>query len=141
MSAIALSCILLALAAAVLLWLYTAQRRELRDVSQLSQQLQRIAIGGSLAGRVDSGSSKPELSALVTAINHLLTRAAAEHDTEVVVLAGGVFANRRLLAATEAGLAAAGLRVLTPERLPAGDGGISYGQVSVAAAAIGAAPC
>src|SRR5487761_1347449 len=80
MSAIALLCILLALAAAVLLWLYFAQRHELRDVSRLSQQLQRIAIGGSLAGRVESPSSKPELSALITAINHLLTRAGAERE-------------------------------------------------------------
>jgi diguanylate cyclase (GGDEF)-like protein/PAS domain S-box-containing protein len=80
MSAVALLCILLALAAAVLLWLYVAQHRELNDVNQLSQQLQRIAIGGSLAGRVESASSKPELSALITAINHLLTRAAAERE-------------------------------------------------------------
>ncbi|HTX06537.1 MAG TPA: EAL domain-containing protein [Steroidobacteraceae bacterium] len=80
MSAVAILCILLAIAAGVLLWLFAAQRRELTDVSQLSLQLQRIAIGGPLAGRVDSASSKPELSALVTAINHLLTRAAAERD-------------------------------------------------------------
>jgi len=79
-SAVAILCILLAIAAGVLLWLFAAQRRELTDVSQLSLQLQRIAIGGPLAGRVDSASSKPELSALVTAINHLLTRAAAERD-------------------------------------------------------------
>ena len=59
MSALALLCILLALAAAVLLWLYAAQRSELQDLSRLSQQLQRIAIGGPLAGRVESGSSKP----------------------------------------------------------------------------------
>ena len=80
MSALALLCILLALAAAVLFWLFAAQRRELKDVNRLSLQLQRIAIGGSLAARVESGSSKPELSALITAINHLLTRAAAERD-------------------------------------------------------------
>jgi diguanylate cyclase (GGDEF)-like protein/PAS domain S-box-containing protein len=79
-SALAILCILLALAAGVLLWLYAAQRRELTSVSRLSQQLQRIAIGGPLAGRVESASSKPELSALITAINHLLTRAAAERD-------------------------------------------------------------
>jgi diguanylate cyclase (GGDEF)-like protein/PAS domain S-box-containing protein len=79
-SAVAILCILLAIAAGVLLWLFAVQRRELTDVSRLSQQLQRIAIGGPLAGRVESASSKPELSALVTAINHLLTRAAAERD-------------------------------------------------------------
>jgi len=79
-SAIAILCILLALAAGMLLWLYALQRRELTHVSRLSQQLQRIAIGGPLAGRVESASSKPELSALVTAVNHLLTRAAAERD-------------------------------------------------------------
>jgi hydrogenase maturation protein HypF len=45
-----------------------------------------------------------------------------------------VFANRRLAEAVEGGLAWAGLRVLAPQRLPAGDGGISYGQAAVAAA-------
>jgi len=80
MSALALLCILLGLAAVVLLWLYAAQRGELQDVERLSQQLQRIAIGGPLGGRVESGSSKPELSALVTAINHLLTRAAGDRE-------------------------------------------------------------
>jgi len=80
MSAVAVLCILLALAVAILLWRYALQRRELHDVNQVSQQLQRIAIGGSLAGRVESASSKPELSALITAINHLLTRAAAAGD-------------------------------------------------------------
>jgi hydrogenase maturation protein HypF len=50
------------------------------------------------------------------------------------VLSGGVFANRRLLQETAAGLVAAGLRVLIPERLPMNDGGIAYGQAAVAAA-------
>jgi diguanylate cyclase (GGDEF)-like protein/PAS domain S-box-containing protein len=80
MSAVALLFILLGLAVAILLWRYIVQLRELNDVNEVSQQLQRIAIGGSLAGRVESGSSKPELSALITAINHLLTRVAAERD-------------------------------------------------------------
>ena len=60
----------------------------------------------------------------------LLASAAA---TELVVLSGGVFQNRRLLQTAAAGLDAAGLRVLTPERLPCNDGGIAYGQAVVAA--------
>jgi hydrogenase maturation protein HypF len=56
-----------------------------------------------------------------------------------VVLSGGVFLNRRLLESVCAGLDARGLRVLTPERLPIGDGGISYGQAAVAARRMAAA--
>ena len=61
-------------------------------------------------------------------------RAAERGETELVVLSGGVFQNRRLLEQTSALLGAAGLRVLLPERLPANDGGIAYGQLAVAAA-------
>jgi hydrogenase maturation protein HypF len=51
-----------------------------------------------------------------------------------IVLAGGTFQNRRLLERVAATLDAQRLRVLIPERLPPGDGGISYGQAAVAAA-------
>jgi hydrogenase maturation protein HypF len=51
-----------------------------------------------------------------------------------------VFQNRRLLEAVMAGLDAAGLRVITPERLPAGDGGISYGQAAIAARRMALSP-
>jgi hydrogenase maturation protein HypF len=61
-------------------------------------------------------------------------RALLEHGADTVVLSGGVFANRRLLSRTRALLGEAGVRVLVPERLPPGDGGISYGQAAVAAA-------
>jgi hydrogenase maturation protein HypF len=50
-----------------------------------------------------------------------------------VVLSGGVFQNRVLLERTSALLTDAGLRVLVPERLPANDGGIAFGQAAVAA--------
>jgi hydrogenase maturation protein HypF len=58
--------------------------------------------------------------------------------TDRVVLAGGVFQNRRLVEAVVAGLEQRALRVLLPTRLPAGDGAISYGQAAVAARATGA---
>jgi hydrogenase maturation protein HypF len=59
---------------------------------------------------------------------------ARERDLSTVTLSGGVFQNRVLLELTVAELESAGLSVLVPEVLPAGDGGISYGQAVVAAA-------
>lgn len=72
--------------------------------------------------------------AVARATARACVRGAADHAAETVVLAGGVFQNRRLVERTAALLTAAGLRVLLPERLPAGDGGISFGQAAVAAA-------
>jgi hydrogenase maturation protein HypF len=60
--------------------------------------------------------------------------AASAAGLDTVVLSGGVFQNRLLLAGTVEQLEGRGLRVLVPERLPANDGGISYGQAAVAAA-------
>jgi diguanylate cyclase (GGDEF)-like protein/PAS domain S-box-containing protein len=74
MSILGLLCLFCALIAALFLVLYGLQRRDLKSVEQLSQQLQRIAIGGRLPGRVEVDSNKAELAALVTAVNHLLTR-------------------------------------------------------------------
>jgi hydrogenase maturation protein HypF len=59
---------------------------------------------------------------------------AADRGLDAVVLSGGSFQNRRLLERTSERLAAAGLRVLVPERLPPNDGGIAFGQAAVAAA-------
>ena len=61
-------------------------------------------------------------------------RIAAERRLGTVVLSGGVFQNLALLERTRQRLAAAGLRVLVPRRLPANDGGIAFGQAAVAAA-------
>ena len=58
--------------------------------------------------------------------------------TDLVVLSGGVFQNRLLLERTVAILSDRRLRVLFPTRLPPNDGGITYGQVAVAAARAGA---
>jgi hydrogenase maturation protein HypF len=60
-------------------------------------------------------------------------RVAEEAGTEVIVLSGGVFLNRRLVESVSAALQRVGLRVLLPEQLPPGDGAISYGQAAVAA--------
>ena len=81
---------------------------------------------GVIARRFHAGVAAATVDACAGAASH--------HGTEVVVLSGGVFQNRLLLESVTAGLAAAGLRVLVPERVPMNDGGISYGQAAVAAA-------
>jgi diguanylate cyclase (GGDEF)-like protein/PAS domain S-box-containing protein len=76
MSILGLLCLLFALVAALILGvMYALQRRELASFAELAQQLQRIAIGGRLPGRLDLDSDKPDIAATVTAVNHLLTRA------------------------------------------------------------------
>jgi hydrogenase maturation protein HypF len=78
-------------------------------------------------------------AAIASATVDACSSLAEVNGTEIVVLSGGVFLNRRLLERVCAGLGARGLRVLTPERLPIGDGGISYGQAAVAARRMAAA--
>ena len=81
MSIVGLLCLLLALVATLLFVLYVLQRRELKAVNELSQQVRRIAIGGRLNGRVDMQTDQPEIAALGTAINHLLTRVGTEPES------------------------------------------------------------
>jgi hydrogenase maturation protein HypF len=57
-------------------------------------------------------------------------------EPRLVVLSGGSFQNRRLLASTRRRLEEIGFRVLTHRLVPPNDGGISYGQAAVAAARI-----
>jgi hydrogenase maturation protein HypF len=73
-------------------------------------------------------------TALATATATACRIAAERAGTSTVVLSGGVFQNRTLLARTRASLEADGLRVLVPELLPPNDGGIAYGQLAVASA-------
>ena len=99
------------------------------DARETVRAVARDARSGASVGRIAARFHRGLASGTVEACAHL----AAEHDTEAVVLSGGVFANRRLLEATAEGLTARGLRVLAPMALPAGAGAISYGQVATAA--------
>jgi hydrogenase maturation protein HypF len=74
---------------------------------------------------------------LATATARACALLAERAGTDVVVLSGGVFQNRRLLESTAERLKRLRLRVLAPRRLPANDGGISFGQAAVAAARMG----
>ena len=74
--------------------------------------------------------------ALADALARRAVAAAAEHDVDTVVLAGGCFANRILAARLQARLQGAGLRVLLPIAAGCGDAGLALGQAWVAAATL-----
>ena len=94
-----------------------------------------------LAIRDDLSAGAPP-AVVAARFHHAVARASAEAcaaaagaaGLEPVVLSGGVFQNRLLLTQTAERLEALGLTVLVPERLPANDGGIAYGQAAIAAA-------
>ena len=90
---VGLLCLLFALVAALFLVLYGLQRRDLRNVAELSRQLQRTVIGGRLNGRIEVSSSNTAVSALATAVNHLLTRSTAAGTEGEVAHAPRLFAD------------------------------------------------
>ncbi len=94
-------------------------------IRAVSADIERGAAVGTVASRFHR--------ALGAATVESLLLAASAEGCELVALSGGVFQNRRLIEDVLAGLHAAGLRAITPERLPLGDGGISYGQAAIAA--------
>ena len=69
----------------------------------------------------------------------LTTRLADAHRVYTIALGGGCFQNARLLTSVSREIRSAGLSVLTARRMPANDGGISFGQAAVAAARLASA--
>jgi hydrogenase maturation protein HypF len=93
------------------------------------------AVLGDVASGVDIGLVAARFhNGLSVATARACALLAERQGTDLVVLSGGVFQNRRLLEATSERLSRLRLRVLTPRRLPANDGGVSFGQAAVAAA-------
>jgi hydrogenase maturation protein HypF len=91
----------------------------------------------AVVGDLDAGPALVSArfhNALARAAAAACLRIAERAALDTAVLSGGVFQNRLLLERTAELLSAAGLRVLTPVRLPPNDGGVSYGQAAVAAA-------
>jgi diguanylate cyclase (GGDEF)-like protein/PAS domain S-box-containing protein len=82
MSILALFCLLFALLAAALLVLYVMQRRQRGALEELTRQLHRIVVGGPLRGRVELATDQREVTALVTVLNHLLTRTASAAEPQ-----------------------------------------------------------
>jgi diguanylate cyclase (GGDEF)-like protein/PAS domain S-box-containing protein len=81
MSTIVLLCLLFGVAAILLLVLFFLQRRQLNALELVSLQVQRIALGDSLnTSRIELHTDQRELADMVTAVNHLLGRVAAESE-------------------------------------------------------------
>jgi hydrogenase maturation protein HypF len=91
---------------------------------------------------LDAGTSVETVAArfhrgLASAAARAAERTCEARGLDAVVLSGGVFQNRLLIESTRDALEETGLRTLVPVALPPNDGGISYGQVAVAAARLG----
>ncbi|NNJ62696.1 MAG: carbamoyltransferase HypF [Dactylosporangium sp.] len=97
----------------------------------------------ALLAATASGTPTPRLAArfqraVAAAVADLAVRAAEDAGLDTVCLSGGVFCNAWLLAEVPRRLEAAGLTAVHHDRVPPGDGGISFGQAVVAAARLAA---
>jgi hydrogenase maturation protein HypF len=81
---------------------------------------------GVIAARFHAG--------LAAAVARVAAELCSDRGVDTVALNGGVVQNRLLLEAASRDLRMRGLRVLSPTRLPANDGGVSFGQAVIAAA-------
>jgi hydrogenase maturation protein HypF len=101
--------------------------------------LRTDALVRSLVEDLRRGTGVPVLAArfhnaLADAVVTVCERLRDEHGLGTVALSGGVFQNGLLLTRCLDGLEGSGFRVLTHRQVPPNDGGISLGQVAVAAA-------
>ncbi len=120
---------------------YPIALRQQGDLITIDPRETITAIVGDLTAGVPVGAVASRFHGAIAAVTvEALSRAARENATELVVLSGGVFQNRRLLEAALAGLHAEGVRAIVPQRLPLGDGAISFGQAAVAARRLVATP-
>ena len=71
---------------------------------------------------------------VVQGVAHSASTLCDENGLDTVALGGGVFQNRLLLEGVSAALGESGLQVLSPEKVPASDGGLALGQAAIAAA-------
>ncbi len=118
-----------------------AIRRDRPEPFVLDARATVRAVVADLADGVDVGVIAARFHATIAdATARACVAVAEDHGLDTAVLSGGVFQNRRLLEDVARRLADAGLQVLTPQRLPPNDGGISFGQAAIAAARDAATP-
>ncbi|MFG1301635.1 carbamoyltransferase HypF [Xanthobacter sp. V3C-3] len=96
--------------------------------------LWRAMMADLAAGRPVADMAAAFHGGLAAAFCDVAARIARTEGVGAVALGGGVFQNALLLEATVRRLEAAGLRALAPLQVPAGDGGLAFGQAVIAAA-------
>jgi hydrogenase maturation protein HypF len=93
------------------------------------------------AGRVPAAIVARRFHATVAAmVTTVVVQLGRTTGLRTVALSGGVFVNALLAEECERRLQAAGFRVLCHRLLPPNDGGLSYGQLAIAAAQDHAGP-
>jgi hydrogenase maturation protein HypF len=101
----------------------TLEWRRLWDA--LLEDLRRGVTPATIAARFHQG--------LAQAVADTALALCHESGLDTVVLGGGVFQNRLLLEGVSGMLRRADVRILSPEKVPANDGGLALGQAAIAA--------
>ncbi|MBE7382355.1 MAG: carbamoyltransferase HypF [Leptolyngbya sp. SIO1E4] len=109
------------------------------QATEAGLQLSAAPLWPELLRDLQQGTARSQIAArfhqgLAAAISDLAVDLAARHSLTQVVLSGGVFQNQVLLMAVQDRLRQQGLTVLTPHTVPPNDGGVSLGQLAIAAA-------
>jgi hydrogenase maturation protein HypF len=99
-----------------------------------SEKVIQQAVDDLLGGVAQAEVSAAFHLGVVELIANVAMRVRAERNLTRVALSGGVFQNMFLLERVCSRLASCGFEVLTHSRVPANDGGISFGQAAVASA-------
>ena len=113
---------------------YDIREEELRTLEwprlweALLEDLRRGVAPATIAARFHQG--------LVHAVAETAVALCHESGLDTVALGGGVFQNRLLLEGVIEVLRRANVRVLSPEKVPANDGGLALGQAAIAAASL-----
>jgi hydrogenase maturation protein HypF len=117
------------------LWEQSPYRYEIRRESPSILELSGLILG--LLEDLRKGVSREEISfrfhlSMVTALKEMVIKIARRENIETIALSGGVFLNLHLLTWLKRLLEQDEFRVLTPQKLPTGDGGICLGQAVLA---------
>ena len=85
-----------------------------------------------LEGEASAAISRRFHNTLIKMLHQICMTIRAESHLEQVALSGGAFQNKTLLSGVTKALSADGFNVLSPEKVPANDGGLSLGQAVIA---------